>query len=113
MSTNLQPTNAQQGKRDMPRVKVRQAADITLPEEARVKLGVAAGDELEVEVVENGVLLRSVTERDKAWERVMAIINRPKWRGPGPEPSEDEVMDMVVEEIHAMRREDEEKSRSR
>ncbi len=88
----------------MPRVQVRRAADITLPEEARAKLGVSEGDELDVEVVEGGVLLRPVVDREKAWERVMAIVNRPKWRGPGPEPSEDEVMEMVVEEIKAMRR---------
>jgi hypothetical protein len=30
----------------------------------------------------------------------------PKWQGPGPEPSEEEVMQMVVEEIKRMRRED-------
>ncbi len=38
----------------------------------------------------------------------MAIVNTPKWRGPGPEPSEDELMEMIVEQIHALRREQDE-----
>ena len=99
----------------MSRVKVRRSPEITLPEDAWAKLGVAEGDELDVEVVENGVLLRPVAavDRERAWDDLMRIITTPKWCGPGPEPSEDEVMEMVVEEIHAMRREDEEKSRSR
>ncbi len=104
MSTKIQPTNDQEGKRAMPRVKVRQAADITLPEEARKKLGVAAGDELEVEVVEGGVLLRPVADQQKAWERVFQAMESVRYVGPEPEPSEDELMEMVVEEIHAMRR---------
>ncbi len=107
MSTNIQPTNAQQRKRAMPRVKVHRAADITLPEEARKKLGVSAGDELEVEVVEGGVLLRPVAEADRqqAWGRVFKAMESVRYVGPEPEPSEDELMEMVVEEIHAMRRE--------
>ena len=108
MSTNIQGKASQKGNRDMSRVKVRQAAEITLPEEARRKLGVSEGDELDVEVVDNGVLLRPVADRERARERLMEIISAPKWRGPGPEPSEDEVMEMIVEEIHAMRRDDEE-----
>ena len=42
----------------MQRLKVGSAARITLPKEAWQKLGVAEGDYLEAEVVEEGVLLR-------------------------------------------------------
>ena len=96
----------------MSRVKVRRSPEVTLPAEAWVKLGVAEGDELDVEVVNDGLLLRPVAavDRERAWDDLMEIITTPKWRGPGPEPTEDEVMEMAVEEIHAMRREDEEKS---
>ena len=96
----------------MSRVKVRRSPEITLPEEAWAKLGVAEGDELDVEVVDGGVLLRPVpaVDRERAWDDLMEIITTPTWRGPGPDPGEDEVMEMAVEEIHAMRREDDEKS---
>jgi AbrB family looped-hinge helix DNA binding protein len=97
----------------MSRVKVRRSPEVTLPEEAWAKLGVAEGDELDVEVVEEGVLLRRVAavEREKAWDDLMEIVATPKWRGPGPEPGEDEVLELAVEEIHAMRREDDDESR--
>lgn len=88
-------------------LKVRDRAQITLPPEARQALNVSAGDYLEAEVVEGGVLLKpvAVVERTKAWDQLLQIVNQPKWRGPGPEPSEDETLQMVVEEIKTMRRE--------
>lgn len=88
-------------------LKVRDRAQITLPPEARQALNVSAGDYLEAEVVEGGVLLKpvAVVERTKAWDQILQIVNRPKWRGPGPEPSEDETMQMVVDMIRADRQE--------
>ena len=57
----------------MHRVKVRRAAQITLPEEARRKLGVTEGDYLEAEVVENGVLLKPAPqEREPGIEAAIA-----------------------------------------
>ncbi len=97
----------------MPRVTVRRAAELTLPPEAAEKLGVVGGGELDVELVEGGVLLKPVDAREKGWERVFKAVETVQYVGPEPEPSEDEVMEMVVEEIHALRREHEEKSRSR
>lgn len=44
--------------------------------------------------------------RAKAWNELKEILSRPKWIGPSPEPSDDELMELVVDEIHAMRRED-------
>lgn len=46
-----------------------------------------------------------------AWDALLRIISRPKWQGPGPEPSEDETMEMVVDEIKRMRQEDREGGR--
>jgi AbrB family looped-hinge helix DNA binding protein len=90
-------------------VKIRRAAQITLPAEVRQKLRVKEGDYLEAEVVGSSVVLKPVTvvDREAAWDKVMEIVNRPKWRGPGPEPDEDETMDVIVDEIHAMRSENE------
>ena len=43
--------------------------------------------------------------RARAWEEFLRTVDMPKWQGPGPEPSEEEVMQMVVDEIKQMRRE--------
>lgn len=98
---------------EMALVKVRDRAQITLPPEVRQALNIATGDYLEAEVVEGGVLLKpvAVVERTKAWDEILRIVNRPKWRGPGPEPSEDETMQGVVDELKRMRKEHEGRSR--
>jgi AbrB family looped-hinge helix DNA binding protein len=95
------------GTSDVSLVKIKDRAQITLPPEVRQALNVGVGDYLEAEVVEGGVLLKpvAVVERTKAWDELLRIVNRPKWEGPGPEPSEDEVMATVVKEIRALRRE--------
>jgi len=86
-------------------VKVIRNGQITLPAEAREALRLKEGDYLEAAVVEGGVLLRpvSATDRAKAWDELMAIVGRPKWTGPGPEPTDDELMEVVVEDIRKMR----------
>lgn len=96
-------------------MKVTRNGQVTLPAEARRKLRLDEGDYLEAEVVGTSIVLtpKAVVDREAAWDDLMAIVERPKWRGPGPEPSEDETMEMIVDEIHAMRRENAEKSGSR
>jgi AbrB family looped-hinge helix DNA binding protein len=91
----------------MPLVRMDEEGQVALPEETREALRLGPDDELEVEVVEGGVLLRLADEakRREAWDRLMEIVDRPKWTGSEPEPDEDELMEQVVEEIHAMRRE--------
>ena len=58
-------------------VKVRRAAEITLPTEVRDALRVGEGDYLEAELVEGGVMLRPVPgegRRKEAWEQVRSAI---------------------------------------
>lgn len=88
-------------------LKIKDRAQITLPLDVRQALNVGVGDYLEAEVVDGGVLLKPVVvvERTKAWDELLRVVTQPKWQGPGPEPSEDEVMQMVVKEIRALRRE--------
>lgn len=90
-------------------VKLLRGGQITLPAEIRRALELGEGDYLEAEVVAGAVVLKPKTpvDRGQAWERLMHIIERPKWRGAGAEPGEDELMDEVVEDIHAMRSEHE------
>ena len=93
----------------MPLVKVLRSGQVTLPTSIREKLQLKQGDYLEAEVVEQGLLLkpaRGAADRRGATSKVMEIVRQRKWRGPGPEPTDDEVMKMVIEEIHAMRHED-------
>jgi AbrB family looped-hinge helix DNA binding protein len=95
-------------------LKVLRSGQVTLPAAARKALALKEGDYLEAEVVEGTLVLKpvSVVDREAAWQRVLKAMRSVRYVGPEPEPSEDELMDMVVEEIHAMRREDEKKSRS-
>jgi antitoxin MazE len=96
--------------RPMPLTKMTRNGQVTLPAEARRKLRLNEGDYLEAEVVGTSIVLtpKALVDREQAWDDLMQIVERPKWRGPGPEPSEDETMEMIVEEIHAMRRENDE-----
>jgi hypothetical protein len=51
------------------------------------------------------VLLKpvAVVERSKAWDELMTLVNRPT--GQRPEQSDEEVMEEVVKELKALRRE--------
>lgn len=85
-------------------VKVRGRAQITLPPDARNKLKISEGDLLEAEVVAGTLVLRpvAVVGREKARERLLAIINRPKRREPlGLSPEEEERR--IFEEVEAFR----------
>lgn len=89
---------------EMNLVRVKRAAQITLPAEARKALRVKEGDYLEAEIVEGGVLLRpvSVIDRSRAWDELMSIINEPK--GIDPALSDEKFMEEIVEDIHQARR---------
>lgn len=88
-------------------VKVLRGGQLTLPAETRKALQLSEGDYLEAAVVDGEVRLRpvAVIDRQKAWDDLMTLIDEPKWRGPGPEPSDEEVLAMADDEIHALRRE--------
>lgn len=85
-------------------VKVRRAAQITLPAEIRKQLEIAEGDYLEAKVVDGGVLLKPVSEseRKKGWAEIRRIIDTPKWRKP-PSMSPEEEERMIFEEVEALR----------
>ena len=87
--TNQQPVREE----PMPLVKMTRNGQVTLPAEARKALRLKEGDYLEAEVAEGEVRLKpvAVVDRTRAWDDLMAIISEPKWRGPAPEPSDDEL----------------------
>lgn len=87
-------------------VRVRRDGQVTLPAKLRQKLKLARGDYLEAEVVEDGVLLRPVSdvERERALEQMFAAKARvrptPEQARKSPEEQERE----IFEEVKAMRR---------
>ena len=88
-------------------VRLRERAQISLPQEVRDALKVKHGDYLEAELVEGGVLLRpvAVVDRDAARARLRAMLaGGRRWTSPGPKPSEDELMAEIVAEIEEDRR---------
>ena len=96
-------------------VRLRERAQITLPQDVRDAQNVKQGDYLEAEVVAGGVLLRPVAmvESDAACERLKAMLSGPsRWIGPGPEPSDDELMREIVTGITADRRLEDQSSTS-
>ena len=59
-------------------VRMKRAAQITLPAELRKQFNLEEGDYLEAEAVADGILLKPVAliEREKAWEKVREVMNR-------------------------------------
>lgn len=91
-------------------VKVIRHGQVTLPAAIRKQLRVEEGDYLEAEIVEGAVVLRpkAVIDRASAWNEIKEIVQEKKWVGPGPEPSEDELLAMIDDEIHRLRAETDE-----
>ena len=85
-------------------VRMLRGGQVTLPAEARKALQLREGDYLDVEVRGGAVTLRPVTvvDRAEADRQLDAILSRVSYTGAEP-PSEEEVMDAVVEEIRAAR----------
>lgn len=87
----------------MPLVKVRRAAQITLPAEMRDALHVREGDYLEAELVAGGVLLRPVTivSREQAWRDIRDIVGSvqplPEQAAKPLEEQEHEILEVVNE----------------
>ena len=61
----------------MPLIKVRRAAQITLPNDIRKALNLNEGDYLEAEIVADGVLLKpvAVVDRGAAWREIVRAIS--------------------------------------
>jgi AbrB family looped-hinge helix DNA binding protein len=59
-------------------LKLRRAAQITLPAELRRRFHLAEGDYLEAEAVKEGILLRpvSIIEREHARKRLVEVMDR-------------------------------------
>lgn len=88
---------------DMPLVKIKRFAQVTLPPDVRKKFNLAEGDYLEAEAVEDGILLKPVTvvEKKRAWKELFAVIDKVAARAPKsrktPKQEEEEIAQIIKE----------------
>src|ERR671919_1921883 len=84
-------------------VRLKRAAQITLPVELRKRFNLEEGDYLEAEAVEDGILLKpvSVIVRQKAWENVREVLDRVYAKLPhsdrNPQEQEEEITRIIKE----------------
>jgi bifunctional DNA-binding transcriptional regulator/antitoxin component of YhaV-PrlF toxin-antitoxin module len=94
-------------KETVPKAHIRNG-ELTIPlsDEIREKLGLKEGDELEAHVFPGSVVFRAASPdaRERAWERICAITEQVRLRPGQPEMSIDEVEQMIVDEVKAVRR---------
>ena len=91
-------------------MRMRRAAQLTLPVSVRRALNVNEGDYLEAHVVEGGVLLRpvSVVKRKRAWSGIVRAVSQVRDLRPDKDgavtPAEDEAVRAVKEFRRANRK---------
>jgi AbrB family looped-hinge helix DNA binding protein len=78
MRNTIESLPAERSQPEMPLVKIKRFAQVTLPPEVRKKFNLAEGDYLEAEAVKDGILLKpvAVVEKQEAWGRLFAAAGR-------------------------------------
>lgn len=94
--TNIQPETG-----TMALVKLLRGGLLTVPAEVRKRLKLKDGDYLDLQIEDGTLTLRpvAVIDREKAWGRLMAIVERDKWIGPEPRPSPEEEERWIFETL--------------
>ena len=89
-------------------VRLKRAAQITLPAELRKQFNLEEGDYLEIEAVEEGILLRpvSVLDPQQARKALRALLDRVHAKLPPSEQDPQEQEEEINRVIQALRRED-------
>ena len=79
---------------------------IPLSDEIREKLDLRDGDEVEAHIVKGAVVLRpaSAGARERTWERIFSIIDQVRLRPGQPAMTAEQVEQMIVNEVKAVRR---------
>lgn len=88
-------------------MRVRRAAQLTLPADVRQALNVQEGDYLEAQVVNGGVLLKpvSVVERKRAWRRIENTVVNVRDTGANPDADNRIEEEAIADEVKAYRSE--------
>ena len=91
---------------EMTLMRVRRAAQLTLPAEIRQALNVQEGDYLEASITPDGVLLKpvAVVQRERAWQRILDATSQVKDLQPGAPLSVEELDQQIVEDVKSYRR---------
>jgi AbrB family looped-hinge helix DNA binding protein len=107
--------NVQQENILMALVRMLRGGQVTLPAEARKALRLQEGDYLDLMVNGSTLTLKpvQVVDRAEADRQLDQILSRVRYVGSEPEPTEDEVMETVVESIRAVHAAKHAKSRTR
>jgi AbrB family looped-hinge helix DNA binding protein len=94
-------------KQLMALLRLRRAAQITLPAELRERFHLAEGDYLEAEAVKEGILLRpvSIIEREHARERLVEVMDRVHAKLPPSTKDPREEEEEIAREIKQYRKE--------
>ena len=89
-------------------VRLKKAAQITLPVELRKQFHLEEGDYLEAEAVEGGILLKpvSVIARKKAWDDVREVLDRVHAKLPHSDQPPKEQEEDITRLIKERRQED-------
>jgi AbrB family looped-hinge helix DNA binding protein len=87
-------------------MRVRRAAQLTLPLDVRRALNVKEGDYLEARIVKDGVLLKpvSVVGRERAWANIKAVMAKVQDRKPNPRESVKAEEEAIAKEVKTLRR---------
>jgi AbrB family looped-hinge helix DNA binding protein len=87
-------------------MRVRRAAQLTLPADVRRALNVKDGDYLEAHVMKEGVLLKpvSVVERKRAWASIKKAVSQVTDRKAEKSKSAKRDEDTITREVKAARR---------
>jgi AbrB family looped-hinge helix DNA binding protein len=97
----MNKANTQPGTFAMGLVRLLRGGLLTVPADVRKRLKLKDGDYLDLQI-ENGTLtLRpvAVIDREKAWDRLMAIVERDKWIWTEPRPSPEEEERWIFETL--------------
>lgn len=88
-------------------MRVRRAAQLTLPADVRQALNVQEGDYLEARIVKGGVLLKpvSVVERKRAWKRIEKTVANVKDKNANPDADNRIEEEAIAEAVKDYRRE--------
>ncbi len=87
-------------------LKILRSSQITLPAELRRRFGLAEGDYLEAQAVEEGILLKpvSVVDRQKAGQALVSLLGRVHAKQPARKLSPAAQEEWITQEVKAFRK---------
>jgi AbrB family looped-hinge helix DNA binding protein len=87
-------------------LRILRAGQITLPADLRKQFNLTENDYVEAQAVADGILLKPVVvvEREKAWEKVMAALQKVKDKKPNPKQTPQEQEEEIAQWVKAFRK---------